>query len=271
MKLNTLLYVSVACLLFLQIGVDAQDDDTRLDRAMEAYFNNRLSTARKLARDFEDRPRGMMVLAFCDLFDTASRNWKRGIERLQAAIGLAADEPELQRALTMSLVDTLWGLELMDEMPSGVDMDIEPMCRKMMAVDPPVVESWEAFMILYQRAVLMDAGPERDARMAELEAYAEAHPQKPYFSHACKAFGSYYIWHGESEKGVAWMDRADIDDFQVPMIQLFMLMTPARIKHRELNDKEGALDAYRRVIEHFPYQGAAAKARQFIRELEGGE
>jgi hypothetical protein len=141
--MNRLIRLLFAMLLVGACHLATAGGTADVDAMMDAFYNNNYSMARRLATKLADTPRGLLVLAYCDIHDPSNRNWARGLERLQRVVRMTAvTEPGLSRAATMSLARTVDALEAMEQLPSGVAVDVDALCRQFLAADPPVIETW---------------------------------------------------------------------------------------------------------------------------------
>jgi tetratricopeptide (TPR) repeat protein len=211
-----------------------------------------------------------MVLAFCDIHDTATRDWKGGIERLQRVIALTGDEPELHRALRMALAGTVGALEAMGQLPAGVNVDVEAICLEYLEADPPVLETWEALMLLSERATKFEGGAGRPELRRKVEAFIDAHLDRPETAAASKLLGEYYVSRREYPTAVAWLRKSIRHELVNPMMDAGRILTLARILHRELHDRDGARETYDRFLKRFPLSRNAAMVQRQLRTLEAG-
>jgi hypothetical protein len=258
-----------ALALLALAGAASSPLSTPVDRAMLAFYQNDYRGARRIASKHPEDPRALLVLAYCDIHDPRSRDWKRGLERLEAVVERTGDEPELQRAVRMSLVNTVDALAEMGQLPNGVEVDVEGICREFLAANPPVAETWESLMMLLWRAARMERGSEQEKRLRELETFVNGHLDRVESAPASKFLGEFYLWHGEHEKAADWLAKSVEHALVNPMMNAATIMMLARVRHRELGDREGAIEAYRMFLEKFPLSARAADARRFLDELEG--
>jgi len=261
----TVLLVAAVCLLAPSLSCSASADD--VDEAMVSFYQNNYLKARRLARKHRKDPKALMVLAFCDLQHTATRDYKSGLKRLQQVADMTDDQPELRRAVLITLAASVDALRSIGQLPRGIECDVEGICKTFMAMDPPVLESFEAATLMGRHAWgESDPGKQNDL-VAVLADFANKYLNDPRSAPICKYLGEFRLVQGKIAETVQWLERALVHGFENPAMNPEVLYTVARLKHRELKDYEGAAKAYRRFIKQHSYNKMCAQARSYLKEI----
>lgn len=244
-----------------------------LDAALEAYQENRLPEARRIAKSYADEPLGRLILGLCEIHGRNNRDYGAGLETLLGILNDKTVERGVRVEAGLAYARMVQLLQVRERFPEFNGIDVVPVYRELIEL---AGESRNAVIAaLYLADYYMDCQAPGSKRVLQRKAIsllenfsADFEGPEHYLVPILLYLDRFYLLVEEDfQKSFEVIQRAYNLGIEQQLIDKTVLFKLGRISELKLGDNARAGEYYREFLEKYPHTRRSPMVRRYLKEL----